>query len=101
MKKLMKQAQQMQSEMQKKQAELSQKIFEANAGGGMVTAKVNGKHELLSLKIDPTIVSADDVEMMQDLVVAAVNEAFRQVEESMKESMSGMLGGLGGLGNLL
>jgi len=100
MKDLMKQAQQMQAEMTKKQDELAKQIFEATSGGGMVTATVNGKHELLSLTIDKTIVSADDVDMLQDLVIAAVNEGFKKANEAAQGALSGMLGGLGGLQNM-
>jgi len=101
MKSLMKQAQSLQTEMAKKQEELAKQTFEASSGGGMVTAKVNGKQELLSLQIDPTIVAGDDVEMLQDLVVAAVNEGFKKAADAAKESLSGMMGGMGGLGGLL
>jgi nucleoid-associated protein EbfC len=88
---LMKQAQQMQERMQKQMADLR---IEATAGGGMVTVVVNGARQLLSLKIDPEVVSKDDVEMLQDLIVAAVNDAQRKAEEQMAQSMSGMMGGL-------
>ncbi len=100
MKEMMKQAQQMQTDMAKKQEELAAKTFEAASGGGMVTVVVNGRHELISLTIDPSIVSSDDVEMLQDLITAAVNEGFRKVSEAVQQEMSGMMGGLGGLGNL-
>ncbi len=100
MKSLMKQAQSLQSEMARKQEELAKQTFEASAGGGMVTAKVNGKHELISLKIDPAIVTGDEVEMLEDLVVAAVNEGFRKAGDAAKESLSGMMGGMGALGGL-
>ena len=88
---MMKQAQQMQERMQKQMADLR---IEATAGGGMVTVVVNGARQLLSLKIDPEVVSKDDVEMLQDLIVAAVNDAQRKAEEQMAQSMSGMMGGL-------
>jgi DNA-binding YbaB/EbfC family protein len=101
MKSLMKQAQNLQTEMAKKQEELAKQTYEASSGGGMVTAKVNGKQELISLAIDPTIVNGDDVEMLQDLVVAAVNEGFKKAGDAAKESLSGMMGGMGGLGGLL
>ncbi len=100
MKAIMKQAEALQSEMAKKQEELAKMTFEASAGGGMVTATVNGKHELLSLAIDPSVASAGDVEMLQDLIIAAVNEGFKRANEAMQQSLSGMMGGLGGLGNL-
>ena len=88
---MMKQAQQMQERLQKQMAELT---VEATAGGGMITVKVNGAKQLLSIKIDPEVVSRDEVEMLQDLIVAAVNEAHRKAEEAMTQQMSGMMGGL-------
>lgn len=94
MKEIMKQAQQMQEAMAAKQKELAALVFEASAGGGMVTARVNGRHELVGIAVDRSIVSADDVEMLQDLVVAAVNEALRKANEAVGKEMSGMLGGL-------
>lgn len=97
MKQLMKQAQQMQSEMAKKQEELASKTFEANAGGGMVSATVNGKHELLSLTIDPSIISSDDIDMLQDLIIAAINEGMREADKAAKEELAGMMGGMGNL----
>ena len=92
---IMKQAQELQKKLKKKQDELAIKEFEATSGGGMVTAKVSGKGELISVKIDPEVVSKDDVEMLQDLVVAAVNEALRRVSEAQSDEMSGMMGGMG------
>lgn len=100
MKAIMKQAQQMQVEMAKKQEELSKRTFEASAGGGMVKALVNGKHELIKIEIDPSVVSADSVDMLEDLVVAAVNEGFKKVTEAAQQMMSGMMGGLGGIQNM-
>ncbi len=100
MKQLMKQAQQMQSQLAKKQEEMAAKTFTSTSGGGMVTATINGKHELTELKIDPSIVSGDDVDMLQDLVIAAVNEGVRQANEAVQNEMQGMMGGMGGLGNL-
>lgn len=97
---MMKQAQALQTELAKKQEELALKNFEASAGGGMVTATVNGKNEITALKIDPSIVSKDDVEMLEDLVLAAVNEAFKKAGEAVQQEMSGMMGGLGGLKNM-
>jgi DNA-binding YbaB/EbfC family protein len=99
-KQLMKQAQQMQSEVAKKQEELAAKTFESTSGGGMVTATVNGRHEVLALKIDPSIISTDEVDMLQDLVIAAVNEGMRQADKAAKDELAGMMGGMGGLGNL-
>jgi len=85
---MMKQAQQMQERLQKEMAALS---VEASAGGGMVTATLNGAKQLLSIKIDPEVVSKDDIEMLQDLSVAAVNDAHRKADEEMQKKMGGML----------
>jgi DNA-binding YbaB/EbfC family protein len=89
--KMMKQAQQMQERLQKQMAETR---VEATAGGGMVTVVVNGSKQLLSIKLDPEVVSKDDVEMLQDLIVAAVNDAQRKAEEQIAQSMGGLMGGL-------
>ena len=89
---MMQQAKQMQEQMQKRMAETR---VEATAGGGMVTVVVNGAKQVLSIKIDPEVVSKDDVEMLQDLIVAALNDANRRVDEQLGQSMKGMLGGLG------
>lgn len=89
---MMKQAQEMQERLQKQMSELS---VQATAGGGMVTVTVNGHKHLLSITIDPEVVSKDDVGMLQDLIVAAVNDAHRKVDEAMKQKMGGLLGGLG------
>jgi len=94
MQQLMKQAQKMQAEMQKMQEELGNKTVEATAGGGMVTVVANGKQEILSIKIDPEVVDPDDVEMLEDLVLAAVNEAHTRVQEMMAQGMSRITGGL-------
>ena len=88
---MMKQAQQMQDRMQKQMAEMR---IEATSGGGMVTVVMNGSKQVLSLKIDPEAVSKDDVEMLQDLIAAAVNDAHRKVDEQLGQTMSGMFGGL-------
>ena len=88
---MMKQAQQMHERLQKQMAELR---VEATAGGGMVTVVVNGGKQIQSLKIDPEVVSKDDVEMLQDLIVAAVNDAHRKVDEALTEKMGGMIPGL-------
>jgi DNA-binding YbaB/EbfC family protein len=88
---MMKQAQQMQERMQKEMAGLK---VEGNAGGGMVTVIVNGAKQVQSLKIDPEVVSKDDVEMLQDLIVAAINDAHRKADEEMSQKMGGMMGGL-------
>src|SRR6202030_4247824 len=88
---MMKQAQQMQERLQKQMAELK---VEATAGGGMVTVVVNGAKQLQSIKIDPEVVSKDDVEMLQDLIVAAVNDAHRKVDETLASQMQGLMGGM-------
>jgi DNA-binding YbaB/EbfC family protein len=85
---MMKQAQQMQDRLQKQMAELR---VEGNAGGGMVTVVVNGGKQVQSLKIDPEVVSKDDVEMLQDLIVAAINDAQRKADEELAQKMGGML----------
>jgi hypothetical protein len=94
---MMKQAQMMQARLQEVQEEVAQKTVEASAGGGMVTAVANGKGEILSIKIDPSMLKGEDVEMLEDLVLAAVNEAHRRAEEMMKSAMSKIAGPLGGL----
>jgi len=91
---LMKQAQQMQKKMQEEQEKLAQKEFEGKAGGEMVKVVINGANEIRLVKIDPSIVSKDDVEMLEDLVVAAFNDAKKKLDEETKSSMSGMLGGM-------
>jgi DNA-binding YbaB/EbfC family protein len=85
---MMKQAQQMQERLQKQMAEMR---VEGNAGGGMVTVVINGAKQVQSLKIDPEVVSKDDVEMLQDLIVAAINDAQRKAEEGMSNTMGSML----------
>ena len=88
MQQLMRQAQKMQEQMQKAQEDLDEKVYEASAGGGMVTCKVSGKRELLELIIKPEAVDPEDVEMLQDLVLAAVNEALRNGEKAREDTMS-------------
>ena len=88
---LMKQAQQMQERMQKQMAEMK---VEATAGGGMVTVVMNGNKQVERITLDPDVVSKDDVEMLQDLLVAAIAEAHRKADEAMKQQVGGMLGGL-------
>jgi len=88
---MMKQAQQMQERMQKEMVDLK---VEGNAGGGMVTVVMNGAKQVQSLKIDPEVVSKDDVEMLQDLIVAAINDAHRKADEELSQKMGGMMGGL-------
>ena len=85
---MMKQAQEMQNRLQKQMAELK---VEGNAGGGMVTVVVNGAKQVQSLKIDPEVVSRDDLEMLQDLIVAAINDAQRKADDEMAQKMGGML----------
>ena len=99
---MIKQAQKMQQEMLKMQEEMENKQYDATVGGGMVKAVVNGKHTLISMEINPEAVDPDDVEMLQDLVVAAVNEAMRKAEEDANAGMSKLTGSLnlGGLGGL-
>ena len=88
---VMQQARQMQEQLQKRMSELR---VEASAGGGMVTVVVNGAKQVQSMTIDPEVVSKDEVEMLQDLIAAAVNDASRKVDEQLGQSMSGLLGGL-------
>ena len=94
MQQLMKQAQRMQENMQKKQAELNAQEFSASSGGGMVKVTVNGAREVLSVEIDPQCVDPDDVEMLQDLVLAAVNEALRTANDTTEREMNKLTGGL-------
>ena len=91
---MIKQAQKMQQDMLRMQQELQEKEYQAASGGGMVSATVNGKHELKDLVIDPEAVDPDDVEMLQDLIVAAVNEALRKANEDAASQMSKLTGGL-------
>ena len=94
---LMKQAQRMKRQMEEGQKELETKEFTASAGGGAVEATVSGKKELLKVTLSQEVVDPEDVEMLQDLILAAVNEAMRQAEEASAELMGKMTGGLGGL----
>ena len=91
---MLRQAQKMQQDMLKAQEELESKSYEASAGGGVVTATVSGKRELTALVIDPEAVDPDDVEMLQDLIVAAVNEAMRKASDDAASQMSKLTGGL-------
>ena len=95
---LMKQAQRMQRQMEEKTKELEEKQYTATAGGGAVSVTVSGKKEVVAVKISPEAVDPDDVEMLEDLIVAATNEALRQAEEAAASAMSALTGGLGGLG---
>ena len=94
MQQLARQAQKLQQQMTKMQEELEAREYEASAGGGMVTVKVSGKKELLSIEIKPEAVDPDDVEMLQDMVLAAVNEALRTANETTEREMSKLTGGL-------
>ena len=91
---MMKQAQKMQQDLLKMQQELESRTYTATSGGGMVTAEVTGKHELKSLTIEPDAVDPEDVEMLQDMVIAAVNEAMRKAQALASESMAKVTGGL-------
>jgi DNA-binding YbaB/EbfC family protein len=91
---MMKQVQQMQAKMEQIQADLEKTEVEATAGGGMVKVVANGKHDILSITIDPEVVDKNDVEMLQDLIVAAVNQARQKVQELQAEQMSSITGGL-------
>ena len=95
---LMQQAQKMQEQMQETQAELEAREYETSAGGGVIKVAINGKKEITKVSIDPSVVDPDDVEMLEDLVAAAVNEAIRTVEDDAAEEMGKITGGLGGLG---
>src|SRR5215218_567260 len=100
MNQMMKQVQQMQAEMAKAQEELKSATVEASAGGGMVTVKMSGELELLELRIDPEAVDPEDVELLQDMVQAAVNEAIRSAQELAASKMGAATGGLAGPGGL-
>lgn len=91
---LIKQAQKMQADMQKQQEELEAKEIEASVGGGAVVVKMNGKKELVDILIKPEVVDPDDVEMLQDLVLSAVNQAISEIEEMQKSQMSKLTGGM-------
>ncbi|MBR3494866.1 MAG: YbaB/EbfC family nucleoid-associated protein [Clostridia bacterium] len=97
MQQLMRQAQKMQQQMTEMQEQLDQKEYEAASGGGMVTVKVSGKRELTEIAINPQVVDPDDVEMLEDLIKAAVNEALRKGEEAREAAMGKMAPGMGGL----
>ena len=95
-----KQMQALMAQAQQLQEKLQQTVIEASAGGGSVTVKMNGQKKVLSVSIDPEIVKSGDLEMLQDLVVAAVNEANRKVDETLQSNLGGMLGGMLGGGGL-
>ena len=96
---MMKQVQKMQQEMMRMQEEMENKTYSASTGGGMVTASVNGKHEVVDLQINPDAVDPEDVEMLQDMIIGAVNEAMRAADTDSANNMSRLTGGLnlGGL----
>ena len=91
---MMKQVQQMQAKMEAMQAEIAEKEVEGTAGGGMVKVLINGKNEILSVTIDSEVVDKDDIEMLQDLVTAAVNQAYQKIQELQSEMMSSITGGM-------
>ena len=93
---LMKQAQRMQKQMEESQKDMETKEFTAAAGGGAVEVTVSGKKEVLRVKLKPEVVDPEDIEMLEDLITAATNEAFRQMEEESSQAMSKLTGGLGG-----
>ena len=95
MQQLVRQAQKMQQQMQEAQEQLDAAEYEATSGGGMVTVKVTGKREISSITIDPQVVDPDDIEMLQDLITAAVNEALREGEEARETAMNRMAPGMG------
>ena len=95
---LMKQAQKMQRQMEETTKELESKEYTATAGGGAVAVTISGKKEIISVKLSEEVVDPDDIEMLEDLIVAATNEALRKVEEEASAAMSKLTGGLGGLG---
>lgn len=94
MQQIMRQAQKMQKKMEEAQAEAAAQVVEASAGGGMVSVKVNGKQELLEISIEKDVVNPDDVEMLQDLIVAAVNEGMKKAQQLMQDKLQGITGGL-------
>ena len=97
---MIKQAQRMQRQMEENQKEFEEKEFTASAGGGAVEVTVSGKKEILRGKLSEEVVDPDDIEMLEDLIVAAANEALRSMEEESKAMMSKLAGGIGGLGGL-
>ena len=91
---MMKEAQKLQAQMEKMQEEVGKKMVEATAGGGMVTVQANGKQELIAIKIDPEVINKDDAQMLEDLVLAACNEALRKSRELMQQELGKLTGGL-------
>lgn len=94
MQQIMRQAQKMQKKMEEAQEEAANQIVEASAGGGMVSVKVNGKQELLEISIEKDVINPEDVEMLQDLIVAAVNEGMKKAQQVMQDKLQGITGGL-------
>lgn len=97
---LLKQAQRMQRQMEEQQKALEEKEFSATAGGGAVEVKVTGKREITAVTLQPEVVDPEDIEMLQDLIIAAANEALRKVDEEASANMNKMTGGMGGMGGL-
>ena len=91
---LMKKAQKMQQDLAKAQEELANRIEEGNSGGGMVTVKMNGKNQIISLKIDKEVVDPDDIEMLEDLIIAAINEAQETISQTSQDELSKLTGGI-------
>jgi len=100
MNKMLKQMQKVQKQMEQMQEELALKEVTHSSGGGVVTATVNGKQELLNIKIDPEVVDPDDIEMLEDMIIAAINGAMEKASEMAKEEMGKLTGGLGGIPGL-
>lgn len=94
---IMKQAQKMQKQMEEAQSQLEESSYTATSGGGAVEVTISGKKEITSIKFDPEVVDPDDIEMLEDLTMAAVNEAIRKIEEVSAQKMSKITGGMGGL----
>lgn len=97
---LMKQAQRMQKQMEEQAKALEEKTYEASAGGGVVKVTISGKKEILQVHLEPEVVDPDDIEMLEDLIMAATNEAIRMQDEDQNEQMSKITGNMGGLGGL-
>ena len=97
MNEMLRQAQKMQQDMQTKQAELEEKEYEVQAGGGVVKVKINGKREVLSIDIKEEIVDPDDIETLSDILVAGINEAIKKVDATTNEEMNKITGGMGGM----
>ena len=95
MNQLMAQAQKMQEDVKNKQAELEETLYDVTSGGGMISLTMSGKHQVTKLKIDPSVIDPEDIEMLEDMIMAAVNEAFRQMEEANSSAMAKLTGGRG------